>query len=170
MAEFATMSDEDANALLAVARGLQNPARVGMRHRLLQGKNLALMCDASDPSDGAAAGAVASATLFQRAASALGAHVAQLRPILTQHSTRDQVEHTARLLGRLYDALECVGMPPDLVGRISAVAGVPVFEAISSPDHPTSRLAGRLGRLGDGTAPDDNRCALIQAVLISVLA
>jgi len=155
--DFATMSALDMGTLLARALELQRSMRAGAPQRALRGKNLGLMCDASDDGD---------AALFQRAASTLGAQVAHLRPSLSELSTADEVSHTARVLGRLYDAVDCVGMPPDLVRRIGTHAGVPVFEAIASPRHPTARLAGLLDA---EAAPDDNRCLVIQAVLLSAL-
>ena len=128
-----------------------------MNMRSLRGKNLALLCDTVD-ADGAA--------LFQRAASQLGAQVAHLRPSLSRFSTLHEVQHTARVLGRLYDAMDCVGMPADLVLEIGAAAGVPVFEAMSSSLHPMVRLAEQL----DGLDIDDKRCAVMQAVLLGALA
>ena len=156
--DFTTLSAQDMNALLARARELQFAARSGAPQRLLAGKNVGLLCEAADDAD---------AALFQRAAMALGARVAQLRTSLSKLGTPDEVRHTARLLGRLYDAVDCMGMAPDLVNRISAEAGVPVFEGIASAQHPTAGLA----RLLDGSATlDDRRCLVIQAVLLSALA
>ena len=156
--DFAAMSPQEMGALLAQARALQSASRAGTSPRTLRGKNLGLLCDTADD---------AGAALFQRAASALGAHVAHLRPSLSASSTPQEVQHTARVLGRLYDAVDCVGMEPDLVRRISADAGVPVFDGIASSSHPTARLADRLDA---GTALEDNRCLVIQAVLLSALA
>ena len=156
LTDFATMSGPDTGALLAFARELQNASHAGMNGRALRGKNLALLCDMVD-TDGAG--------LFQRAAAGLGAQVAHLRPSLSSLSTPQAVQDTARVLGRLYDAVDCVGMPPDLVRQIGAAAGVPVFEAISSSRHPTARLADQLS----GAAIDDYRCSVIQAVLLSAL-
>lgn len=155
--ELASASNDDAAAVLARARALQVAARAGMPTLPLRGKNLGLLCDSADAHDGA---------LFQRAASALGAQVAHVRPSLSETSTPQEIQHTARLLGRLYDAIDCVGMAPALVGKIGAGAGVPVFEGIASPHHPTARLAGLLdAALGD----DDRRCLVIQAVLLDAL-
>ena len=155
--DFATMSALDMGTLLAQARELQRAMRAGSPQRALRGKNLGLMCDASDDGD---------AALFQRAASTLGAHVAYLRPSLSELSTPDEVSHTARVLGRLYDAVDCVGMAPALVRSIGTHAGVPVFESIASPRHPIAQLADQLD---GGTTHDDKRCLVIQAVLLNAL-
>ncbi|MEP6874459.1 MAG: ornithine carbamoyltransferase [Burkholderiales bacterium] len=156
--DFSTPSARDMNALLSDARQLQAAARSGTPQHLLRGKNFGLLCDAADDAD---------AALFQRAATALGARVAQLRTSLSTLSTPEEVQHTARVLGRLYDAVDCIGMAPEMVARISAEAGVPVFQAIASVQHPTAGLAHLL----DGSSTlDDRRCIVIQAVLLGALA
>ena len=70
------------------------------------------------------------------------------------------------MLGRLYDAVECQGMPLDLVQKIKAQAGVPVFFRLASADHPTAALADRL----QGTASmRDKRGFVLQASLLRSL-
>lgn len=158
--DFTAMPEKDSSALLLAARAVQEATRSGTTPRPLRGKNLGLLCEEAElDEDGAA--------LFQRAALALGAQVAQLRPGLSARSTPDEVQHTAQLLGRLYDALECVGMPSELVQRIGAMAGVPVFESLSSNRHPIAALALQLN---PQQSLNDNRCALMQAVLLGALA
>ena len=134
---------------------MRPPART---QPLLRGKNLGLLCEADDDGD---------AALFRRAAVELGAHVAHIRPSLSELSTPQEVQHTARMLGRLYDAVECQGMAPALVQQVGNDAGVPVYDGIASQDHPTARLAALLD--GDA-APADNRRFVLQAVLLSTLA
>ena len=116
------------------------------------------MCEADQSGD---------AALFRRAAVELGAHVAHIRPSLTELSTPQDVQHTARMLGRLYDAVECQGMAPDLVHQMGIDAGVPVYDGIASPRHPTAKLDGLLG--GD-SSPLDKRRFVLQAVLLSTVA
>ena len=146
----------DVDALLASARALQRAALSGHTQRPLRGKNLGLMCESDD----------ADAALFRRAASELGAHVAHIRPSLSDLSTPGEVQHTARMLGRLYDAVECLGMAPALVQQMGAGAGVPVYDGIASPQHPTARLAALL----DPATPEaDNRRFVLQAVLLNTL-
>ena len=152
------MSPRDVTAVLASARTLQRAAGAGKVQPLLRGKNLGLLCEADDDRD---------AALFRRAAVELGAHVAHIRPSLSELSTPQEVQHTARLLGRLYDALECQGMAPALVQQVGNDAGVPVYDGIASQGHPTAILAALLG--GD-TSPADNRRFVLQAVLLNTIA
>ena len=155
---FEHMSSDDAIILLATARGLQRVAIDGGTPRpLLRGKNLALLCAAEDDGD---------AALFRRAAAELGAHVAHLRPSLSASSTVQEVHHTARLLGRLYDAVECHGMDPRLVRQVRLEADVPVYDGVACIGHPTARLAGQLG---NAASLADNRHFIVQAVLLNTL-
>ncbi len=153
----ASLSRQDTNALLASARTLQRAVRAGTLQPLLRGKNLGLLCDCEDSDD---------AVLFRRAALALGARVAHVRPSLSAHSTPQDVQLTARMLGRLYDAVECQGMDSALVEQVGRDAGVPVYDGIAASTHPTARLAEQLG----GDVPEqDRRRIVLQAVLIGTL-
>src|SRR5256885_17051908 len=128
------MSPRDMNAVLASARSLQRAAQAGATQPLLRGKNLGLLCEAND----------ANADLFRRAASELGAHVAHIRPSLSDLSTPKEVQHTARMLGKLYDAVECQGMAPGLVRQVGDVAGGPGYRARPSPPRPPAPRSGPL--------------------------
>ncbi|MEO7010458.1 MAG: ornithine carbamoyltransferase [Caldimonas sp.] len=152
-----TLSPSDVDALLARARALQHAVWSGSIQPLLRGKNLGLLYEAADERD---------AELFRRAAVELGAYVAHVRPSLSESSTPHEVQHTARMLGRLYDAVECQGMAPALVLQMGHDAGVPVYDGIASPRHPTAALAALLG---DGASPADNRRFVVQAVLLNTL-
>lgn len=152
------MSAADVDAVLSQARALQGAAAKGTVQALLRGKNLGLLCD----NEGAA-----EAVLFRRSALELGALVSYIRPSLSEQSAPGDVQHTARMLGRLYDAVECQSATPALARRIGADAGVPVYDGVASPLHPTARLAALLG--GDSSL-DDNRRFVLQAVLLNTIA
>ena len=158
---FEPIAPRDVAFVLDNARALQLAAQVGDLRALLRGRKFGLMCEIDNDSDSAS-----DAALFRRAAVELGAHVAHIRPSLTEMSTPQEVLQTARMLGRLYDAVECQGMAADLVHRLGADAGVPVYDAIASQRHPTAKLDGLLG--GDSPARDKRRFVL-QAVLLSTV-
>jgi ornithine carbamoyltransferase len=143
--------------MLAQARSLQRDALAGGTPPLLRGRKLGLLCEADDAED---------ARLFRRAATELGAHVAHVRPVLSEGSPAQEVRHTARLLGRLYDAIECQGMGAALVRRLAAEAGVPVYDGLACATHPTARLADHLE--GDAS-PTDKRRFVLQAALLDTL-
>ena len=158
---FDPIAPRDVAFVLDNARALQRAAQVGDLRALLRGRKFGLMCEIDNDKDSAS-----DAALFRRAAGELGAHVAHIRPSLTELSTPQEVLQTARMLGRLYDAVECQGMAADLVHRLGADAGVPVYDAIASQHHPTAKLDSLLG--GDSPALDKRRFVL-QAVLLSTV-
>ena len=152
------LSPAEVDLVLENARSLQRAAEAGEPGTSLRGRKLGLLSEAD--SDDAA-------VLFRRAAAGLGAHVALVRPSLTDLSTHEEVRHTALMLGRLYDAVECQGMSAALVRQVGADAGVPVFDGLACPGHPTSALAALL----DGeTSALDKRCFILQAVLLRTIA
>jgi ornithine carbamoyltransferase len=156
--DFAGLSPAEESALLASARTLQHAAVSGLTQPLLRGKNLGLLChDDTQPE----------AVLFRRAATELDAHVAHVAMSLSERSTALEVAHTARMLGRLYDAVECQGMADALVQQVAdGAGGVAVYAGIASPHHPTARLADQLG---DETSPADNRRFVLQALLLGTI-
>ena len=147
----------DPQGVLAQARALRSAAQAGALQPLLRGKRLGLLCEDEAGGD---------AELFRRAAHELGADVAHIRPSLSSLSSGQQVEHTARVLGRLYDALECQGMARELVDRIREQADVPVYDGLASAAHPTAELALQLG---PEVPAIDARRYLLQAALIGSL-
>jgi len=153
--EAGPLSPTEAQAVLESAR-LLLLAGDGGPGCLMRGKNLGLMCDDEDSGE---------AALFRRAATALGARVSHIRP-LPPDSDPKVVRDTARILGRLYDAVECQGLPFPLVQAIRANAGVPVYDAMSSLRQPAAHLVR--GVLGDFEG--DVASLTLQALLLSTLA
>jgi ornithine carbamoyltransferase len=149
----------DASVLLAQARALQRAALAGQTQPLLRGKNLGLLCATDDKA--------ADAALFRHAATVLGAHVAQIPASLSHTSTPQEVQHTARMLGRLYDAVECQGMPGALVQQVAQAVDMPVFEGLASLAHPAAALAEQLDL---ASSASDRRMFVVQAVLLGTLA
>jgi len=144
-----------AEVVLANARLLQRAERGSDMEGLLRGKNLGLVCESDADAD---------ATLFREAAEALGASVSHIRPELGAGGvTGGGLLRTARLLGRLYDAIECQGLAPALVVQLGREAGVPVFDGVATPAHSIAQLALEL----DGNEPlEKKRRLLVQAVLL----
>lgn len=143
--------------MLSSARELQRAARTGEAAKPLRGKYIGLLCEAQDSPD---------AELFRRAAGELGVRVARICPSAPGLLTPDEVSETARMLGRLYDAIECQGLAPALVQRIRAHAGVPVYDAIAGARHPSAVL---VPALDDGVDDPDNRRFIVQALLLATM-
>lgn len=143
---------------MAHARSLADSARKGFAAEpLLRGRMIGLLCETDD---------TPGAVLLCCAARELGAHVAQVRPSLSERSTPSEVRHTADMLGRLYDALACEGMSAALVQQLGEHAGIPVYDGIASSQHPSAALVERLE--ADAT-PLDKRRYVLQAVLLATL-
>lgn len=144
--------------VLTLVRDLQRPERAARLLGALKGKNLALLSDAPDGRD---------AFLFTRAAISLGARVSHVQPALGEGSDARDIEDTARMLGRLYDAIECQRVPPALVQSIREFAGVPVFDGLASGAPAPAAFAARLRALG--APPADAQRLLLQARLIAAI-
>ncbi|HEX5687509.1 MAG TPA: ornithine carbamoyltransferase [Ideonella sp.] len=147
----------DRQALLDSAGRLLRAARTGALPPLLRGKRLALIRgpgETEEPQD------------FSRAANELGAHVAKIGSALTPDSDPVEVQDTARLLGRLYDAVECQGLPPALVQQLADAAGIPVYDGLATPSHDSAQLAPLLP--GDELLSDKRR-HVMQAMLLATI-
>lgn len=165
--DFDPLSPADADAIVDSAQALLLANSQGQTTSALKGKQLGLMCANEAQSDAPKGQPDSSdADAFRWAATQLGAHVARIRPRLSAHSSATELRRLALMLGRLYDAVECQGMPLDLVQKIKAQAGVPVFFRLASADHPTAALADRL----QGAASTrDKRGFVLQASLLRSL-
>lgn len=119
-------------AVFATARRLRADGRNGALSKSLRGKNLALLL-------GAPAGRQAST--LHRAALDLGARVAEIRFVEPEAGTPHDIGTLARLLGRMYDAIDCGALAPATVDRIEQEAGVPVYAGLGLDEHPARMLA-----------------------------
>ena len=144
------------DALLASARLLQHAEPGADTHCLLRGKNLGLVCESEEDAD---------AIFFRDAASALGASVSHIRPDLSLQGggAGADLVRTARILGRLYDGVECQGLAATIVRQLRREAGVPVFDGLAGISHSTALLAHRLA--GSDSAATKRRL-ILQAVLL----
>jgi len=70
-----------------------------------------------------------------------GAHVTYLDPAGSQIGHKESFKDTARVLGRMYDAIEYRGASQEGVAELAEWAGVPVFNGLTAEYHPTQMLA-----------------------------
>lgn len=154
------LSPHDIAELLSAARALQRGTPEGIKQPLLHGKKFGLLSESDGSND-------ADADLFCLAAVELGAHVAHIRPGQWQHSDAQEFEDAARLLGRLYDAVACQGLPQGVATRLRLHTGIPVYDGIASPQHPIARVAELLD---DVASLHDRRRLVLQAVLLGTIA
>ncbi len=81
---------------------------------------------------------------FEVAAYDQGAHVTYLGPSGSHVGKKESVKDTARVLGRVYDAIEFRGFHQSDVETLAAFSGVPVYNGLTDEDHPTQVLADLL--------------------------
>jgi ornithine carbamoyltransferase len=146
---------QDSAVLRGRALDLQRSRDRGIPQPLLRGKNIGLLCESDTDAD---------AAMLRGAAVELGANVASIRPSLSNLSTPQDIARTARILGRLYDAVVCQGIAPHLVRQLRDDAGVPVLEGIpswiASAGSPPPTLQA---------TPADSHRFMLQAALLTSL-
>lgn len=154
----AMLSAHEVAAVLAHARQLQQAQASGAAPaRLLHGKRIALLCPSESDPD---------AALFRSAASALGAQVSHIVPRFAPAVTPHEMARTARMFGRLYDAVECQCLAPQQVQQLSDAAGVPVFDGLARDGYLPERA---IDPQGSAVPPAIGRRFIVQAVLVASL-
>lgn len=78
---------------------------------------------------------------FEVAAYDQGAQVTYLDPSGSQLGHKESIADTARVLGRMYDAIEYRGNAQEDVETLAEYAGVPVYNGLTDEWHPTQMLA-----------------------------
>lgn len=78
---------------------------------------------------------------FEVAAYDQGARVTYLGPTGSHIGHKETVKDTARVLGRIYDAIEYRGFGQSVVDQLAEHAGVPVYNGLTDEFHPTQILA-----------------------------
>lgn len=121
--------------LVNLGRDLKRARYAGTEQQRLRGKVMALIFEKSSTRTRCA---------FEVAAHQQGAHVTYLEPGTSQLGYKESVRDTARVLGRMYDALAYRGADQTTVEELAAYAGVPVFNGLTDDYHPTQMLADAL--------------------------
>lgn len=125
-------SPDDIRFLLKLAAALKQAKYGGYEEQRLKGKNIALIFEKDS---------TRTRTGFEVAAYDQGAHVTYLGPTGTQIGKKESMKDTARVLGRLYDAIEYRGFGQEQAETLAAFAGVPVYNGLTDEFHPTQVLA-----------------------------
>lgn len=125
-------SERDLIYLLDLARDLKRAKYSGGHRDSLKGKNIALIFEKTSTRTRCA---------FEVAAYDEGAHVTYIDPTSSQIGHKESMKDTARVLGRMYDAIEYRGAGQGIVEELAKHAGVPVFNGLTDEYHPTQMLA-----------------------------
>ncbi len=118
--------------LLDLSESLKTAKYSGTESKGLAGKEIALIFEKT--STRTLAG-------FEVAAYDQGAHVTYFAPSGSQIGHKESIADTARVLGRMYDAIEYRGNRQADVEALSEYAGVPVYNGLTDEWHPTQMLA-----------------------------
>ena len=78
---------------------------------------------------------------FEVAAYDQGAHITYIGPSGSHIGHKESMKDTARVLGRMYDAIEFRGFSQHQADVLAAYAGVPVYNGLTDEAHPTQVLA-----------------------------
>jgi ornithine carbamoyltransferase len=125
-------SERDLHYLVDLARDLKRAKYAGVEQQRLRGKNIALIFEKTSTRTRCA---------FEVAAYDEGAHVTYIDPTSSQIGHKESMKDTARVLGRMYDAIEYRGSSQHHVETLAEYAGVPVFNGLTDEFHPTQMLA-----------------------------
>jgi len=119
-------------ALLELSADLKQAKRSATEQPQMRGKNIALIFEKNSTRTRAA---------FEVAAFDQGAHVSYFDPSGSQMGHKESIADTARVLGRMYDAIEYRGKRQSDVESLAEHAGVPVYNGLTDEWHPTQMLA-----------------------------
>lgn len=123
---------EEINYLLDLSRNLKNKKRAGIKGNLLSGKSVALIFEKPSTRTRCA---------FTVAAIDEGGHPEYLGKNDIQLGHKEDVQDTARVLGRMFDGIEFRGFSQKVVEDLAKYAGVPVWNGLTDEYHPTQVLA-----------------------------
>src|SRR4051812_20002226 len=129
---FDDYSAEEIIYLIDLAAELKAAKRDGREEQKLVGKEIALIFEKDSTRTRCA---------FEVAAYDQGAHVTFIGPTGSHMGHKETVKDTARVLGRMYDAIEFRGFGENVADELAAWAGVPVYNGLTDEWHPTQILA-----------------------------
>ncbi|MEU5593333.1 ornithine carbamoyltransferase [Streptomyces sp. NPDC020298] len=125
-------TEEEFRGLVELAAELKAAKKAGSEPRYLRGRNIALIFEKTSTRTRCA---------FEVAAADQGAATTYLDPSGSQIGHKESVKDTARVLGRMFDAIEYRGDSQANVEELAAYAGVPVYNGLTDDWHPTQMLA-----------------------------
>ncbi|GGO58408.1 ornithine carbamoyltransferase [Roseovarius pacificus] len=132
---FLTLRDftpQEIAFLLKLAADLKAAKYAGTEVPMLRGKEIALIFEKDS---------TRTRVGFEVAAHDQGATVTYLGPSGNHMGHKETVKDTARVLGRVYDAIEYRGFGQEVVQTLAEWSGVPVYNGLTDEFHPTQILA-----------------------------
>jgi ornithine carbamoyltransferase len=130
--KLADFTPDEITYLIDLAAELKAAKREGREEQKLVGKEIALIFEKDSTRTRCA---------FEVAAYDQGAHVTFMGPGGSHMGHKETVKDTARVLGRMYDAIEYRGFAQDTAEELAKWAGVPIYNGLTDEWHPTQMLA-----------------------------
>ncbi len=118
--------------LLDLSANLKAAKYAGIEQPVLRGREIALIFEKSS---------TRTRVGFEVAAHDQGAHVTYLGPSGSHIGKKESIKDTARVLGRVFDAIEYRGFGQPIVETLAEWSGVPVYNGLTDEFHPTQILA-----------------------------
>jgi ornithine carbamoyltransferase len=129
---LADFSGEEITYLVDLAAELKAAKREGREEQKLVGKEIALIFEKDS---------TRTRCSFEVAAYDQGAHVTFMGPSGSHMGHKETVKDTARVLGRMYDAIEFRGFDQNAAEQLAKWSGVPIYNGLTDEWHPTQILA-----------------------------
>jgi ornithine carbamoyltransferase len=130
--KLSDFSPEELEHLLDLSAQLKAAKREGHEEQQLVGKEIVLIFEKDSTRTRCA---------FEVAAYDQGAHVTFIGPSGSHMGHKETVKDTARVLGRMYDAIEYRGFGQETAEELARWAGVPIYNGLTDEWHPTQILA-----------------------------
>jgi ornithine carbamoyltransferase len=127
-----TWSPEEIHALIDLSIRVKEERKRGEIHDRLKGKTVALIFEKRSTRTRCA---------FETAVGEEGGHPVFLSTQDIQLGAKESVEDTARVLGRMFDAIQFRGYKQATVETLARHSGVPVYNGLTDAFHPTQALA-----------------------------
>lgn len=125
-------TSEEIDYLLELAADFKQKKKDGVPHKILEGKNIALIFEKTS---------TRTRCSFETAAHDLGMGVTYLDPSGSQIGKKESIADTARVLSGIYDGIEYRGFGQEIVEELARYADVPVWNGLTNEFHPTQILA-----------------------------
>jgi len=129
---------EELKFLIKLSMDLKAAKYGGYEQPRLKGKEIALIFEKAS---------TRTMVSFEVAAFDQGAHVTYLGPSGSQIGYKESMKDTARVLGRIFDAIEYRGFAQEQVEILAEFAGVPVWNGLTDQWHPTQMLCDMMTML-----------------------
>ena len=128
----ADYSREEVEYLIELAEEVKRESKEGKGSRRFEGLSIALLFEKRSTRTRCA---------FETAFGEEGGHPVFLSNADIQLGAKETIEDTARVLGRMFDAIQFRGFKQKTVETLAAYSGVPVYNGLTDLYHPTQVLA-----------------------------